>query len=167
MVLSTTNVVVRRPDPPPPGYRIDIWTKLFTTFAAIFFGIWSILSWQASVNANTIASQAVTATTQANQLALYTLCALNLSVTSEECEAYLTNGPLPVIVTSFLPPPPPSNATAPSPSPGSSSGLTNSGQIAIGVGVSFGVLSVLGAVISVWNFRLVYPKMVPRSRIRE
>jgi hypothetical protein len=85
-------------DPPPirairdRSYHIDIWTKIFTTFAALFFGIWSILSWKSSKNANEIASQAndiasntnyiesqaVAAQVQANQLALYNFCALNL-----------------------------------------------------------------------------------------
>jgi len=47
-------------------------------FAAIFFSAWSVISRQSSMYANGIASQAVQAQIQANQLALYSFCALNL-----------------------------------------------------------------------------------------
>lgn len=64
--------------PPPRGDHIDNWTNQLLTFAAILFGAWSIISWQSRVYANDIASQAVRAQVQANQLAMYSFCALNL-----------------------------------------------------------------------------------------
>ena len=65
-------------EPPPRGYHVDLWTKILTTIGGFFFGVFSILSWQSSQAANAVTSQAVDAQTQANQLALYSYCALSI-----------------------------------------------------------------------------------------
>jgi hypothetical protein len=67
------------------SYHVEIWTKIFTTFAAIFFGMWSITSWKLSKGmrgitekANSIASQALSTQIQQNQINLYSFCRLNV-----------------------------------------------------------------------------------------
>jgi hypothetical protein len=66
------------PAPQTTDHYIDDWMNKPSIFAALLFGAWSIINWQSTVYANDIASQAVQAQIQANQLALYSFCALSL-----------------------------------------------------------------------------------------
>ncbi|PMD28679.1 hypothetical protein NA56DRAFT_640267 [Hyaloscypha hepaticicola] len=126
-----------------------LWNAFLQIMGIVFviiFGVFSVMAYKIGQRANTQASEA-------NQLALLSLCfGSNSSIAEALCGDVFQRAAqtVPVLVTQVMGPVPvvPENSSS-TPSPGS--GLGESDKIAVGVGVCAVLSIVLGVLVGIWK----------------